>query len=177
MNSINENSSKFLHMTDATSVSSTFQYAPVTLIITNKNLIVVNADEDVIQNCFILSEVEPMKINSDPTLLNLVLVPTETVVLKVEDDVIVEMDPASRARVADYVKNTVGLMQVAGGSKGPSEMSISPLSSPGGENEGNAESRKTLSFYVNPQDRNYFLCLLAMAKHEDKNVYNNYPVL
>ncbi|XP_044753199.1 vacuolar protein sorting-associated protein 13B isoform X2 [Coccinella septempunctata] len=177
MNTISENSSKFLHMTDATSVSTNFQYASVALIITNKNLIIVNADEDVVQNSIILSEVEPLKSNSDPTLLSLELVPTKPIVLKVEDDVIVEMDPASRARVADYVKNTVGMLQVAGGSKGPSEMSISPLSSPGGGNDSEAESKKVLSFYVNPQDRNYFLCLLAMAKHENLDMCNNYPVL
>ncbi|XP_045475296.1 vacuolar protein sorting-associated protein 13B [Harmonia axyridis] len=177
MNTISENSSKFLHMTEATSVSSNFNYTSVALIITNKNLIVVNADEDVVQNSIILSEVEPLKTNSDPTLLSLEMVPTQPVVLKVEDDVIVEMDPASRARVADYVKNTVGMLQVAGGSKGPSEMSISPLSSPGAGNDSDAESKTVLSFFVSPQDRNYFLCLLAMAKQENLDTCNNYPVL
>ncbi|KAL3269016.1 hypothetical protein HHI36_008100 [Cryptolaemus montrouzieri] len=175
--STNDYNCKYIHVADATSIASDAQYTSVALIITNKNLVIINLDDDVIQDTISLSELEAVKGNGDPNLLSLELVPRQTTVLKVVDELNIEMDPTSRARVADYVKNTLGLLQVTNHSREPSEMSISPLSSPGGRNDENAESKTVFTFYVNPQDRNYFLCLLSIAKHEHLNSYNNYPVL
>lgn len=77
-----------------------------------------------------------------------------------------EMDPACRARVADYVRNTVGLMQMSeDASPDHSEMSISPLLSPTRSTEGTGHEQ-LLSFYVNPQNRNYFLSMLGLAKQQ-----------
>ncbi|KAK9889546.1 hypothetical protein WA026_006901 [Henosepilachna vigintioctopunctata] len=171
------NDCKVLHMSDATSICPGSEYTSVALIITNKNLVIMNVDDDVIQNVINLSQLECIKTNGDPTLLSFELVPLQTEIIRIDDDINIEMDPASRARVADYVKNTVGLIQAVNKSKEPSEMSISPLSSPGGRNDENLELNTVLSFYVNSQDRNYFLCLLSIAKHENLDCSNNYPVL
>lgn len=79
------------------------------------------------------------------------------------------MDPACRARVADYVRNTAGLLLLSEDlSPEQSEMSISPLLTPSHSVDGNGHEQ-LLTFYVNPQNRNYFLSMFSFAKQQREN--------
>ncbi|XP_017781523.1 PREDICTED: vacuolar protein sorting-associated protein 13B [Nicrophorus vespilloides] len=163
-----------LFVTEATAITNISQYDAVALILTTESLVIIDVDEDMTQRVLSLSELSGVN-NNDPTLLCLKLDPPK-VSLKTEDDEIVEMDPVSRARVADYVRSTVGLMQLPD-SQSPehSEMSISPDSSPSGSPNGGNVEETLLTFYVNPQSRNYFLCVLTLAKQQWQEF--NFPIL
>lgn len=163
-----------LFVTDATIISNTCQYEAVALILTAEALIIVNTDEDVISRVLALTELIASNNASDPTLLSLKLI-------KDDGGSPVEMDPACRARVADYVRNTVGLLQQQQQqqtnddddlSPDHSEMSVSPLLTPTGAAtaaDGTAGHEQLLSFYLNPQNRNYFLSMLGLAKQQREN--------
>lgn len=170
MHSANNN---ILFVTEATIISNNSQYEAAALILTADALVIVNTDEDVVSRVITLSELNALNNGSDPTLLCLKLSPP--VVNVVKDECVIEMDPACRARVADYVRNTVGLMQMPEDvSPDHSEMSISPLLSPTRTTEGVAHEQ-LLSFYVNPQNRNYFLSMLQLAKQQREDYC--FPVL
>lgn len=159
-----------LFVTDATIISNNSQYEAAALFLTADALVIVNTDEDVVSRVISLSELNALNNGSDPTLLCLKLSPPVA-----KDECTVEMDPACRARVADYVRNTVGLMQMPDDvSPDHSEMSISPLLTPTGTTEG-AGHEQLLSFYVNPQNRNYFLSMLDLAKQQREDYC--FPVL
>ncbi|KAF5296670.1 hypothetical protein FQR65_LT10210 [Abscondita terminalis] len=158
-----------LFVTDATFISSDRQYEAVTLILTTTHLVIINAENDVCQRRIPLSEIQPVENTTDPTLLNLKLIISFNNTSKVQDDCLVEMDPACRARVADYVKSTVGLLHLPENeSSGASEMEVSPCPSPTSAIDVTREE-SFLSFYVNPQNRDYFLTILILAKHQMQN--------
>lgn len=160
--------SNILFVTDATVISNACQYEAVALILTADALIIVNTDEDIISRVITLSELNTLNNSSDPTLLCLKLCPP-IVHPVVKDECMVEMDPACRARVADYVRNTVGLLQMPDDvSPDHSEMSISPLLTPTGTTEGTGHEQ-LLSFYLNPQNRNYFLSMFGLAKQQSED--------
>lgn len=156
-------------------MSSMAQYEAVALILTTDALIIVNTDEDVPHRLISLSELSSTD-NNDPTLLALKLSPPMFASLKNnEEDCTVEMDPACRARVADYVRNTVGLLQLPSDfSPEHSEMSISPLLTPSTSIDGNSHEQ-ALTFYVNPQNKNYFLSMLLLAKQQLQDY--SFPIL
>ncbi|KAI4462048.1 hypothetical protein MML48_5g00014752 [Holotrichia oblita] len=125
-----------------------------------------------------LTELSGVDNSSDPTLLTLKLTSLKPQITKVRDDDegAVELDPASRARIADYVKNTVGLMIASENqSSEHSEISISPDQSADESNDEYQREQTTLTFYVSPHNRNYFLCLLSLLK-QDYETYS-FPVL
>ncbi|CAG9819390.1 unnamed protein product [Phaedon cochleariae] len=164
--------SQMLFVTEATSISSSSQYEAIALILTLDALVIVNLDEDETQRIISLSELTVCP-SSDPTLLVFKLTPPLTQV-ESEEECAVEMDPVSRARVADYVKSTKGLLNLPDSvSAEHSDIDISPLSSPGAEET--VQETPMLTFYVNLQSRNYFLCFLELAKQQQHST--NFPVL
>lgn len=166
---------QFLFVTEATSVSKDYEFEAVTLILTLEALIIISNEEDNPQRVITLSELNFTQGN-DPTILSFKLTSLPIKSKISETDGVIEMDPISRARVADYVKNTVGHLNLpdTAPSDGHSGISISPLSTPDLDEQVVREST-ILTFFVNPQSRNYFLCLLALAKHQHQNY--NFPVL
>ncbi|XP_072392830.1 intermembrane lipid transfer protein VPS13B [Diabrotica undecimpunctata] len=162
--------SHLLYVTEATSISNA-QYEAIALILTLESLIVVNLETDSTQRVINLSDLTVCPSN-DPTLLIFKLnPPLKTPTMEEES---VEMDPVSRARVAEYVKNTVGVLHLPEVSDLPdqSNFDVSPLSSPGPSSEVDVSVESTvLTYYVNLQSRNYFLCLLNLAKQQRQN-YN-----
>lgn len=171
--------SVILFATEATSITNLGNYEAVTLILTTEALLIVNADEDVTQKILKLNELNGIDSASDPTLLTLKLSLPKLQVpkLKNDDECVVELDPDSRARIADYVKNTVGLINFSSENQSSehSEISISPDLSADESNDENQRVQTTLTFYVNPQSRNYFLCLLSLLKQEYETY--SFPVL
>lgn len=162
--------SNILFATEATCISNG-QYEGVALILTLDALIIANTDEDMPQRILSLSELSGVDYVTDPTLLTLKLtLPNLEDKSISQDECVVEMDATSRARVADYVRNTV-LMQLPDDMSEQEEMSVSPDFSVTNES---FEKEQTLSFYVNPQNRNYFLNLLTLAKQQKQNY--NFPV-
>lgn len=164
--------SSLLFVTDATWITNEGQYKAVALILTTDVLIIVNTDEDVSQRVISLSELSGAQNSADPTLLSFKIEPS-VVPPKLQDEVI-EMDPACRARVVDYVRNTAGFIQFSEelGSD-HSEMSVSPCPSPSSSLD--IKEQQVLTFYVNPQSRNYFLILLFLAQQQHQNY--SFPVL
>lgn len=174
-NSTVMSSNQFLFVADATSITNDYKFDPVTLILTLEALIVISNEEDCPQRVITLSEVN-INQGSDPALLTFKLSPPPAKTKASETDGVIEMDPVSRARVADYVKNTAGHLHLPATvpSEAHSGLSISPLSTPDLDENATQEST-VLTFFVNPQSRNYFLCLFALAKHQHQNY--NFPVL
>ncbi|XP_056633940.1 intermembrane lipid transfer protein VPS13B isoform X1 [Diorhabda sublineata] len=166
--------SHLLYVTEATNISNSYQYEATALILTLENLIVINLNEDLTQRVINLADLSICP-NNDPTLLVFKL----TSPLKqptVEEDGAMEMDPVSRARVAEYVKNTVGVLHLPDTNEivDRTNFDISPLSSPSVISEVSTEST-VLTYYVNLQSRNYFICLLNIAKQQRQNY--NFPIL
>lgn len=160
-----------LYITEATSITNYSKYNAITLILTIDALIIINTDEDCTERIISISELTILE-NKDPTVLEFKLTPS-LVHVKSEDETAIEMDPASRARVADYVRSTVGILNLPVLQSDHSDISISPLSSP--DIPDVSPELTVLTFYVNPQSRNYFLRLLALAKQHRHNY--NFPVL
>lgn len=165
--------SQMLYVTEATSMSSTTNFQAIALILTLDALIVINTDRDETERVINLKELTVGQSN-DPTLLTFKLT-APLAQSKSEDMSLMVMDPVNRARVAEYVKSTVGLLNLPNNNVSPehSEISISPLNSPSLSDI--AQETTILSYYVNPQSRNYFLCLMELAKQQCLN--NNFPVL
>lgn len=163
-----------LYVTEATYLKNNTEYEAVALVLTTEALIVINLDDDRTKRIDDLSVLDVMD-NNDPTILSFKI--TEPVVqVKTEDELIIEMDPDCRARVADYVRNTVGLLNLTDNkSTDHSDISISPLSSPGTTICPKEEEATVLSYFVNPQNRNYFICLLSLIKQQKENY--NFSVL
>lgn len=161
-----------LYVTEATTINNR-QYNAVVLILTSDALIIVSLDEDVIKRVLSLDQLEIVQDSDDPTLLSLNLLKEvkvkQQVVVETDDNVIMEMDPACRARVADYVRSTASLLQLQ------SEMNISDMGSQNLALAVEENNSELLSFYVNPQSRNYFICLLLLAKQNSDSY--NFPVL
>lgn len=171
-------STNVLFATDATAITNFGNYEAVALVLTPGALLVINTDEDMTQKMLKLTELCGVDSPNDPTQLTMKLtLPTPQVAKATTDDEgPIELDAASRARIADYVKNTVGLMIGSENqSSEHSEISISPDQSVDESNEEHQGEQATLTFYVNPESRNYFLCLLSLLK-QDYETYS-FPVL
>lgn len=164
--------SSLLFMTNATWFIKEGHYEGVALVLTTEALIIVNTTHDISQRVISLSELSGVDNRNDPTLLTLRLSPPHIVVPKDEDECDVEMDPACRARVADYVRATVGILRIPDISSEPSELAISTCPSPTTRNE--LYNEQTLTFYVNPESRNYFLNILSLANQKHQNY--SFPV-
>ncbi|KAK4875062.1 hypothetical protein RN001_011484 [Aquatica leii] len=165
---------KLLFVTDATWITGDRQYEAVTLILTTTHLVIINSEKDECHRIVTLTELLPVDNITDPTLLNLRLMPSIPS-SKPKDECLVEMDPACRARVADYVRNTVGVLHFPDDtSPDASEMGVSPCPSPTSIVDA-TKKESLLSFYVNPQNRNYFLTILTLAKHQLQNY--SFPIL
>lgn len=167
--------SNIIYITDATSISCSGQYEAVTLILTLDALIIINSDLDKIQRVLSIIELSGLDSVTDPTLLSLKLALPKPEA-KIADEIVIEMDPVSRARVADYVRTTANLVQIPAedlNAESDRSMSISPDLDEGSEEDVQRE-QTTLTFYVNPQNRNIFLCLLAQARKQTQSY--NFPV-
>lgn len=157
--------------TEATGISNG-QYESIALILTLEHLVIANIDEDMPQRTLKLSELRSPDVNIDPTLLILKLklpvIEDKREVNDDDDDLIVEMDPSQRARVADYVRSTVGLLHFPEHLDDRSDESlIRPFNL-------NDTTEQILTFYVSPQNRNFFLCLLEICKQQQMN--HNFPI-
>lgn len=163
--------SHLLFVTEAISVSQTAIQAPVALILDLDTIVVVNLDTDEVEKVLPLSEISLVH-NSDPTVLSLKYLPktTKKLLEKSEDELAVNMDPEMRARVADYVKSTVGLLNPRDDVSVHSGISISPLSSPGSLDEEETEG-VTLHFYTSSDSLKYFVCLLNLAAQQRDNYH------
>lgn len=157
---------EIIYATEATCISNG-QYESVALILMLDNLVIANLDEDMPQKTLKLSELRCSDVTIDPTLITLKLK-----IVQVEekdrteiddDDVVIEMDPASRARVVDYVKSTTGLLHFPEHLENCDD--ITNLFD---------NTEECLSFYVNPINRNYFISLLEICKQQ-KMKYN-FPI-
>lgn len=168
--------SHLLYVTEATCISNFSQYEAVALILTSEALVIINTDEDTSQRVISLTELRSVESGNDPTLLSLKVCPFAVPVAKnTQHQECPEMDPACRARVADYVRSTAGLLLLAEDlSPEQSEMSISPLLTPSQSIDGNG-NEQLLTFYVNPQSRNYFLSMFSLAKQQCED--RNFPVM
>ncbi|XP_071057652.1 intermembrane lipid transfer protein VPS13B isoform X2 [Onthophagus taurus] len=166
-----------LFVTEATSITIYGQYEAVALILTTEVLIIVNTDDDLTQKVIKLEELCGIENNADPTLLMLKLVPIRPVssTRTKLDDCPGELDPISKARIQDYVRNTVGFITFSDASSQHSDISISPDISVDETVEETTREQTGLNFYVNPQNKNYFLCLLSLAKQQHEPY--NFPVL
>lgn len=166
--------SSVVFITEATWLTGENEYRAVALILTTEYLIIANTDEDVTQRIISLPELNVNQVTPDPTLLSFRVVPVLPPVLRNTEEEVVEMDPACRARVVDYVRSTVGLVHLRDDvSPAPSEMgaTVSRCGSPGGSSRLDA----VLNFYVSPQNRNYFLAVMGLAQQQRQNC--SFPVL
>lgn len=167
---------KFLHnltaqsnlfaATEATLITLSSEYIAVALVLTNEALVIFNTDEDSAQRVVHLNEIIGVDTTSDPTLIAFNLKPPA----KTMDDPL-EMDPACRERVANYVRNSASLMHLPSRDSSPSQsdIDISPIASfPNSPVKSSSDSPK-LCFYVNPQFRNYFYNMLALAKQQSQD--------
>ena len=146
-----------LHVTDATYITPAGTYKAITLILTTQALFLIDTEEDLTKRVLSLTELSGIDQPSDPTLLSFHLqAPVET-------------EAALNARVVDFVRHTSGMVAeignyTAGNQSEPEESSSlgSPVNS---EQDKNTDP---LQFYVNPQSRNYFLSVLALAKRQSQ---------
>lgn len=155
-------------VTEATYFTANSEYEPVALILTSDSLIVINTDDDVIVRMVSLSDLFISEGGGVPTMLSF-RIRSPPVVLpmdKSEDEGPVQMDPACRARVADFVRSTNSLLLLSDDiSVEHSEASGSPVRTPDVlSTVGNSE--EVLSFYLNQQARNYFLGLFLLVKQQ-----------
>ncbi|KDR22947.1 Vacuolar protein sorting-associated protein 13B [Zootermopsis nevadensis] len=148
-------SHSLLHVTEATGLTPSGSYEAVALVLTTRALFLVDTEEDVTRRVLSLAEVSGMEHASDPTLLCF------------RFQTAVEMEAASRARVVDFVRHSSGMVPdiAPDGAQSEAESSFSGspiLSEPPGSTDA------SLMFYVNPQLRNYFLSVLALAKRQSE---------
>ncbi|CAG9862164.1 unnamed protein product [Phyllotreta striolata] len=159
-------SNDLLYVCEGTSISNASQYETVALILTTDVLIVFSLEQDAVQKVLNLSELAVCPSN-DPTLLVFKIIASDSPkVNKEPDEESIDMDPDSRARVEDYVKKTTNFMLSPKKYEYSDEVaiSVSPLSSVSSQCGENTEEKSTLlTYYVNLQNRNYFLCLLELA--------------
>lgn len=161
---------EIIYATEGTCISNG-QYEAVALILTLESLVIANLDEDMAQRTLRLTELSCSNVTIDPTLITLKLKLITDEIKPIDDDdddAIVEMDPISRARVADYVRSTVGVLNFPGylENETDSDSFTTNVTLPTNE--------QILSFYVSPTHRNYFLCLFEICKQQ-KMKYN-FPI-
>lgn len=158
---------EIIYATEATCISNG-QYESVALILMLDNLLIASIDEDMPQKTLKLSELCCSDVTIDPTLitLRLKLAQVEENKTEVDDDEdgIIEMDATSRARVADYVRSTIGLLHFPEHLEVFDEITTNLFDN----------SEQILSFYVNPINRNYFISLLQICKQQ--KMKHSFPI-
>ncbi|CAG9772920.1 unnamed protein product [Ceutorhynchus assimilis] len=159
--------SQILFVTEATSISHNAIFAAVALILTVDSFVVVNLENDEIVKVVPLTELSVLQ-NADPTILTLKHLPAklnQKDLEKVEDELAINMDPEMRARVADYVRSTVGLLNPPEDVSVHSGISISPLNTPDIEDNTKQEGA-VMNFYIYLQNMRYFVQLLNLATQQ-----------
>lgn len=132
----------------------------IVLILTSDALIIVNIDDDTVKRIISLGQLTVTVSDNDPTYL------TFKIVKIAEEENIIEMDPACRARVADYVKTTATILNINREEEAAEMTPTNPI-------QNNTDDQ--FGCYVNPQNRNYFVCLLLLAKQLNNDF--SFPVL
>lgn len=150
---------KILYVTEATIVTNA-DFKGIVLILASDALIIVNLDDDTVRRIISLGQLNVNASDNDPTYL------TFKIVRQIEDENVVEMDPACRARVADYVKNTANILNITREEESEMPSPLNPI-------QNNTDDQ--FGCYVNPQSRNYFICLLLLAKQLNSDF--SFPVL
>jgi hypothetical protein len=79
----------------------------------------------------------------------------------------VELEATSHARVVDFVRRSSGMVADVARDSAQSEVESSLSGSPVVP-EAPDSTDTLLMFYVNPQSRNYFLSVLALAKRQSE---------
>ncbi|KAJ8868198.1 hypothetical protein PR048_032007 [Dryococelus australis] len=144
-----------LHVADATLRTPSGGYKPVALVLTTQALFVVDSEEDVTQRVLSLSELCVAERCPDPTLLSFQFkMPAMPM----------DMDPASHARVVDYVRHSTSLMH-GGNDDIHSEAGTSQSEGSSCE-QGHLDT--PLTFLISPLWRNYFVCVLELAKRHSQ---------
>ncbi|XP_063236346.1 intermembrane lipid transfer protein VPS13B [Bacillus rossius redtenbacheri] len=140
-----------LHVADAT-LRTPAGHRPVALVLTTQALFVVDVEEDVCQRVLSLSELAVAERSPDPTLLcfrfRMPAMP-------------MDMDPASHARVVDYVRHSAA---AACPDDSPSEAGTS-------QSDGSCEQGQfdaPLTFLVAPLWRDHFVSVLELAKRHSE---------
>lgn len=155
---------------EGTLITKSCEYIAVALVLTNEALIIFNTDEDVAQRVVQLNEIDSVDINTDPTLVTFNLKPLKSTE---SSDSLIEMDPACRARVANFVKNS-SLVHLPSRDTSPcrSDMDISSNGSASINNSCSpvkCTDIPQLTFYVNPKYKNYFYNMVALAKQQGQD--------
>lgn len=169
LHNITSNSNLFTAI-EATLITNITEYLPVTLVLTNEALIIFNTDEDSAQRIIHLNEIISIDTTTDPTLICFILkAPTKH--SECNDPLAIEMDPACRARVANYVRNSASLIHLPSRDSSPdqSDIDISPICSIPSSPIKHTSDSPQISFFVNPQYRNYFYNMLAFAKQQSQD--------
>jgi vacuolar protein sorting-associated protein 13B len=144
-----------LHVTEATSMTASGTSEGVALVLTTWALFLVDTEQDITTRVISLAELSGVEHPSDPTLLCLQFQPA------------VEMEATSHARVVDFVRHSSGMVADTAHDDAQLEVESSLSGSPVlSESLGSTDT--TLMFYVNPQSRNYFLSVLALAKRQSE---------
>lgn len=81
------------------------------------------------------------------------------------------MDPVCRARVADYVKNASGLVQISslGSTSNHSDIDVSPIPSQTSTPLQYSTVQPSITFIVNPQSRKYFCNILTLVQQQSQD--------
>ncbi|XP_046469502.1 intermembrane lipid transfer protein VPS13B isoform X2 [Neodiprion pinetum] len=149
-----------LHTINADHVIHQGSNQAVTLVLTRNALLVVNVAEDTTEKVFTLNELTSMDHPSDTTMLCLHCPPTVTQSAAPSSPrEYREMDQEMRARVEEFVRtSSTGLASLPTDSDAQSDSSepIIPVAD------------NTITFYVSPESRNYFLSLLNVTKRQSQ---------
>lgn len=151
---------KILHIINADHVIHQGSNQAVTLVLTRQVLLVVNIAEDSTEKVFTLNELTSVDHPSDTTMLRLHCPPAITQPEAPSSPrEYREMDQEMRARVEEFVRtSTTGLASLPTDSDAQSDNSESVM--PPADN--------TITFYVTPDSRNYFLSFLNAAKRQSQ---------
>ncbi|XP_030768330.1 vacuolar protein sorting-associated protein 13B-like isoform X2 [Sitophilus oryzae] len=156
---------QMLYVTEATMMSSGAVYATVAVILTTDSVIIINLEGDEVYRAMSLKELSVVSTN-DPTVLSLKHtrhISMKRDLEKVDDELAIPMDPEMRARVAAYVRSTVGLLNLPEVNV-YSEITISPLSSP--VEDLSVDDSTVVNLYMTAHKIKYFVCLFNLARRQ-----------
>lgn len=148
-----------------------FEGTPMLLIVSLETLVLIDVTEDVIKRAISVSEISDV-FTDGLTEIRIALVQPVKPPPQNAEAFEIEMDPVSRARVADYVKNSAGLVQ------------LSPLGSTSNSDDESVVApqrplislaQPSLVFHVNSPIRNYLCDILELVRQQNKN--NTFRVL
>ncbi|XP_047111784.1 vacuolar protein sorting-associated protein 13B [Schistocerca piceifrons] len=153
----------FLYVVEAVQRSENADMEAVTLLLTVHALFLINVEQDNVQKVLSLSELTTIEKSDDPTLISLCFQhPVASI----------ETDTSSRARVVNFVRQSGGLVTSA------SDCSPSDSGSSNSCGFVKVEPRTfqtVLTFFVNPQQRDYLIALLTIIKRQCQG--RGFPVL